>query len=172
MYFRTYAATCISARKNFFRLAGEDLEMIFVGEISTTEFWNRFSIRYGGTVKEELFGKYFHPKPNPGTVDLIHTLSHHSRVVCGTNTFDPHYNCHLSRGDYNIFHTVYASNRIGLSKPSPEFFIHILKNENFEPERAIFVDDTEKHVLAARNVGIRSILFKDPESLKSALDRF
>ena len=157
--------------KEFCLLAEDNLEKLLNGEISTDEFWDRFSGRYGKRVAEELFGKFFHPRLNQGTVDLIKTLKQHSRVVSGTNTFDPHYNCHLSLGDYDIFHAVYASNKIGLSKPNPNFFRHILNNEGTEPENAFFVDDTEKHVIAAKNMGLRSILFKDAESLKSAVDR-
>ena len=157
--------------KEFLTLAGENLEKLTIGEISTEEFWNRFSGPYGRKVEEELFGKFFHPRLNPGTVDLIKTLKHHSRVICGTNTFDPHYNCHLSLGDYDIFDAVYASNMIGRSKPNPEFFTYILENEGVEPGRAIFVDDTEKHVIGAKKAGLKSILFKDAESLKLDLDR-
>lgn len=155
----------------FLTLAGENLEKLMIGEISTEEFWNRFSGPYGRKVEEELFGKFFHPRLNPGTVDLIKTLTHHSRVICGTNTFDPHYNCHLSLGDYDIFDAVYASNMMGRSKPNPEFFTYILDNECVEPGRAIFVDDTEKHVIGAKKAGLKSILFKDAESLKLDLDR-
>ena len=157
--------------KEFLTLAGENLEKLTIGEISTEEFWNRFSGPYGRKVEEELFGKFFHPRLNAGTVDLIKTLKHHSRVICGTNTFDPHYNCHLSLGDYDIFDAVYASNMIGRSKPNPEFFTYILENEGVEPGRAIFVDDTEKHVIGAKKVGLKSILFKNAESLKLDLDR-
>jgi len=155
----------------FLTFAGEGLEKLTIGEISTDEFWDQFSGPYGRHVEEELFGKFFHPRLNPGTVDLIKTLKHHSRVVCGTNTFEPHYHCHLSLGDYDIFDAVYASNRIGRSKPNPEFFTYILENECIEPGQAVFVDDTEEHVIGARGVGLKAILFKDAESLKLQFDR-
>ena len=102
---------------------------------------------------------------------VLRDLKEHSRVVCGTNTFDPHYACHLRLGDYEIFDAVYSSNRIGLSKPNPEFFTHILEKEGFRPEQAFFVDDTEQHVLAAKQLGIRAIHFKSAEDLSRELDR-
>lgn len=159
------------SEEEFLTIAGETLEKLTIGEISTDEFWDRFSGQYGKKVEEELFGKFFHPRLNPGTVDLIKTIKHHSRVVCGTNTFDPHYNCHLGLGDYDIFDAVYASNRIGRSKPNPEFFTYILENESIEPGQAVFVDDTEKHVIGAKDVGLKAILFKDTEFLKLEFDR-
>ena len=159
------------SEEEFLTIAGTNLEKLTIGEISTDEFWDRFSGRYGKKVEEELFGKFFHPRLNSETVDLIKTIKHHSRVVCGTNTFDPHYNCHLSLGDYDIFDAVYASNRVGRSKPNPEFYTYILENEGFEAGQTVFVDDTDKHVTGAKDVGLKAILFKDAESLKLELDR-
>ncbi len=159
------------SEEKFLTFAGENLEKLTIGEISTDEFWNRFFGLYGKKVEEELFGKFFYPRLNPETVDLIKTIKHHSRVVCGTNTFDPHYQCHLGLGDYDIFDAVYASNMIGRAKPNPEFFTYILETEGFEPGQAVFVDDTEKHVIGAKNVGIKAILFKNAESLKLQFDR-
>jgi putative hydrolase of the HAD superfamily len=155
----------------FMSLAGDNLEKLLNGAISTDEFWGRFSVKYGKPIEEDLFAKFFKPKLNPGTVAIVRGLKGHSRVVCGTNTFDPHYACHLRLGDYDIFDAVYASNRIGLSKPNPEFFTYILEKEGFRPEQAFFVDDTEQHVLAAKQLGIRAIHFKSAEVLSRELDR-
>ena len=159
------------SEKEFLAFADENLEKLTIGEISTDEFWNRFSGRYGKKVEEELFGKFFHPRLNPETVDLLKTIKHHSRVVCGTNTFDPHYHCHLGLGDYDIFDAVYASNKIGRSKPNSEFFTYILETEGFEPGQAVFVDDTKKHVIGAKNIGLTAILFENAVSLRLEFER-
>ena len=155
----------------FMSLAGDNLNKLFEGSISIDEFWNGFSDKYGKPIEEDLFAKFFKPKLNPGTVDIVNGLKAHSRVVCGTNTFDPHYACHLRLGDYDIFDAVYASNRIGLWKPNPEFFTYILEKEGFRPEQTFFVDDTEQHVLAARQLGIIAIHFKSADALALELDR-
>ena len=160
------------AEEAFMLLAGDNLEKLLNGSISADAFWDRFSAKYGKPVQEELFGKFFRPSLNHETVDIVSRLKEHSRVVCGTNTFDPHYACHLNLGDYDIFDAVYASNKIGLSKPNPQFFTHILEKEGFQPEQAFFIDDTERHVIAAKDIGITAIHFKDAASLARALDRF
>jgi putative hydrolase of the HAD superfamily len=103
-------------REEFNRFAGEDGEQLVNGKVSTDEFWARFSRRYGREVKEELFGKFFHSSIDQEIMDLIKQLKGSSRVVCGTNTLDPHYDYHVSHGDYDIFDAVFASNKIGLSK--------------------------------------------------------
>ncbi len=155
----------------FAAMAGDNLDQLLTGAISTDGFWDRFSVNYGKPIEEELFGKFFKPRLNPGTVDIVKRLKKHSRVVCGTNTFDPHYACHLGLGDYDIFDAVYASNKIGLSKPNPQFFFHILEREGFQPEDTLFFDDMEQHVQAARQIGIRAILFTSADALALELDR-
>jgi HAD superfamily hydrolase (TIGR01509 family) len=152
-------------REEFLTFAGENLEKLFNGKVSPDEFWARFSRRYGREVKEELFGKFFHPSIDQEVIALIRQVKAGSRVVCGTNTFDPHYDYHLSRGQYLIFDAVFASNKIGLSKPDPEFYRYILKNEGVNPENTFFVDDTEVNVLSAERMGINATLFRDSKSL-------
>jgi putative hydrolase of the HAD superfamily len=116
-------------------------------------------------VKEELFGKFFHPSIDREVIALVKQVKARSRVVCGTNTFDSHYDYHLSRGHYAIFDAVFASNKIGLSKPDPEFYRYILKNEGVKPENTFFVDDTEGNVLSAERLGMNVHLFRDSKSL-------
>ena len=152
-------------QEEFLTFAGENLEKLFNRKVSTDEFWAQFSRRYGREVKEELFGKYFHPSTDREVVALIRQVKVRSRVVCGTNTFDPHYNYHLSHGHYAIFDAVFASNKIGLSKPDPEFYRFILKSEGVNPENAFFVDDDEANVLSAERMGINATLFRDSKSL-------
>jgi putative hydrolase of the HAD superfamily len=152
-------------REEFFTFAEENLEKLLNGKVSSDEFWAQFSRRYGREVKEELFGKFFHPSIDREVIALIRQVKARSRVVCGTNTFDPHYDYHLSRGHYAIFDAVFASNKIGLSKPDPEFYRYILKNEVVNPENTFFVDDTEVNVLSAERMGINATLFRDSKSL-------
>jgi putative hydrolase of the HAD superfamily len=152
-------------REEFFTFAGENLEKLLNGKVSSDEFWAQFSRRYGREVKEELFGKFFHPSIDREVIALIRQVKARSRVVCGTNTFDPHYDYHLSRGHYAIFDAVFASDKIGLSKPDPEFYRYILKNEVVNPENTFFVDDTEVNVLSAERMGINATLFRDSKSL-------
>ena len=155
----------------FMSIAGENLDKLLTGDISTAGFWRQFSAGYGKPIQEELFGKFFKPRLNRGAVDIIKRLKTESRVVCGTNTFDPHYNRHLNAGDYDCFDAVYASNKIGYAKPDPRFFNHILETEGFLPEQAFFTDDTERYVAAAKDMGITAMVFNDAESLARALDR-
>jgi len=158
--------------ENFFVYAGKNFRELMNGKINSNEFWVRFSLRYGKKVKEELFGKFFNPGIIQETKDIIDQLKSNSRVVCGTNTIDSHYYYLLNQGSYEIFDEVYTSTLMGISKPDPDFYWHILNKEGIKPENTVFVDDTEENVIAAQNIGIKSILFKSPNSLKSQIENF
>jgi len=153
----------------FFIYSGENFRELLDGKINSNEFWVRFSLRYGKKVEEELFGKFFNPGINQGTKDIIEQLRNNSRVVCGTNTIDSHYYYLLNQGSYDIFDEVYASNLMGISKPDPDFYWHILNKEGIKPENTIFVDDTEENIISAQKIGIDSVLFTDSDSLRQQI---
>ena len=157
---------------NFFIYSGENFKELLDGKINSNEFWTRFSLRYGKKVKEELFGKFFNPGIIRETKDIIEQLKSNSRVVCGTNTIDSHYYYLLSQGAYDIFDEVYASNLMGISKPDPDFYRHILNKEGIKPENTVFIDDTEENITSAQKIGINSILFTDADSLGQQIKTF
>lgn len=151
--------------EEFISLIADDFSKYSGGKITGKKFWQVFSERYGSEVNENLFAKFFRPKLNIKTENIIKKLKKETRVVCGTNTIDPHYNYHYSKGQYNIFDKVYASNKIGVSKPDPDFYRYILNLEEVEPKKTVFIDDMEENVAAALSIGIKGILFKDAETL-------
>ena len=57
-------------------------------------------------------------------------------------------------------------------KPFPEFYQILLDRYNVEPEKALFIDDNYRNVLAARNMGITSIHFQSPSELRDELVKF
>lgn len=113
----------------------------------------------------DLFRLYFHPVENKQTIKLIDLLKKKHRVVCGTNTIQSHWENHLERGDYAHFHQTYASNKIGLAKPDPEFFRVIMEAEGFTPDQVYFTDDRKINCDAAASLGINAELFTSADSL-------
>ena len=108
-----------------------------IGKISIIEFWSIFNERIKNTdipqVTNDLFRLSFHElsrgqrKALP--CSLIKALRKKHRVVCGTNTIEPHWQNHLERGDYSFFDQTYASNKIGAAKPDSDFFELIMYAE-------------------------------------------
>jgi len=99
----------------------------------------------------------------------VYRLKAGARVVVGTNTIAPHFRIHQDNGDYQPFHAVYASHLLGLAKPDPAFYLHILAAERRRPAEAAFVDDLPENVEAARRLGLRALLYRDPGGLAREL---
>ena len=76
----------------------------------------------------------------------------------------------MREGFYDMFEAVYASNKMGVSKPNRDFYQYILRSEGVKPEDTVFIDDVEENVIAAEKLGIHAILFKDGVSLRSDIE--
>lgn len=53
----------------------------------------------------------------------------------------------------------YISGDLGLRKPDPKIYVHLLRDLDVHPSRVIFVDDRAKNLDAAAELGIQTVLF-------------
>lgn len=145
------------------------------GEITSKEFWKEVALRGGkvqcGTVSDP-WSLVFNPVRDEGVVDIIAKLRKKYRVVCGTNTIESHYMEHIERADYALFDKVYASNRIGVSKPDTAFWQTILKAEGVKAQDAFFTDDREDNCAAASSMGIHTHRFVNAPTLLDAVQNY
>jgi putative hydrolase of the HAD superfamily len=150
-----------------------DIAAFMRGEISSAGFWENFSERTGIAVRGDPWYDCFRPELNNETTALITGLREKGlRVVCGTNTLEPHFRRHNERKDYRFFDKVYASHLTGIIKPDPEFWRFILKEESAPPEETFFTDDLEENITAAKALGITAHLFTGAEELAGTLKSF
>lgn len=68
-----------------------------------------------------------------------------------------------------LFDVVILSGDVKLAKPDPEIFELTLQNLGVAPQEAIFIDDSENHIVGAQKLGIRSIQFSSNNQLKNEL---
>lgn len=54
-------------------------------------------------------------------------------------------------------------------KPDPAFFQLLLARAGIDPARAVYIDDTARHVTAAKALGMRALLFRDAATLHAEL---
>lgn len=81
------------------------------------------------------------------------------RIVCASNTFEPHWSIIKKRGLDAVFDKCYLSHEMGLTKPSAAFFRHIMKSEDVQPEEMMFIDDMKENIDAAKQLGIRTLWY-------------
>lgn len=56
------------------------------------------------------------------------------------------------------FEKIFLSNELGIRKPKPEGFKHILKTQGLKTCETLFIDDSPQHVDGAKKVGINAQL--------------
>jgi len=59
---------------------------------------------------------------------------------------------------------------VGVRKPSPEPYQHLLKKSSNTPENCIYIDNQEKYLIPAKELGIKTILFTTSANLYKDLE--
>lgn len=73
---------------------------------------------------------------------------------------------------FDRFHDVVVSGDEKLVKPDPAIYALALERFGLEGPDAVFVDDSPANVAAARDAGIRAVLFTDTAAFRAELVRF
>ncbi|WP_447725366.1 HAD family hydrolase [Sphingomonas koreensis] len=107
--------------------------------------------------------------PVPGMHDLVADLDSAGVPLFAITNFShefwPPFRAEWT-GLFDRFRDVVVSGDEKLVKPDPAIYHLALARFGLEPHEAVFIDDNEANVLAARALGIRSIHFKDAESAR------
>jgi epoxide hydrolase-like predicted phosphatase len=70
----------------------------------------------------------------------------------------------------DLFDEIVDSCDVGLRKPDPAIYRLTCERLKVQPEAAVFLDDTRRHVEGARQVGLQAILVRDPWAAIAELD--
>ncbi len=69
------------------------------------------------------------------------------------------------------FHHLTWSCELDMIKPEAAIYEHTLEKLGVRPEEALFLDDKVENIEGARQVGVHALLFRDPETLQTDLQR-
>lgn len=69
----------------------------------------------------------------------------------------------------NYFEYAFFSHKMGFAKPSAEAFALVMKKIKICPQNVLFIDDKEKNLLAAKELGFHTYLFKNSEDFPKIL---
>lgn len=106
-----------------------------------------------------------------GSIKILHSLNQKGYSLYGlTNwsaeTFPYAYYTHAF---FQIFKDIVVSGREKIAKPDPEIYELCINRNNIEKTKSVFIDDNQENVVTAQRVGMRAILFKNPEQLRNDL---
>ncbi len=85
----------------------------------------------------------------------------------GTGDFDPYEGYDLEKH----FDAVIISDQVGLRKPDPAIYLLAARLIDVPPDRCVFVDDTERNLPPARELGMAAVLFSDAGSGVAEIER-
>jgi epoxide hydrolase-like predicted phosphatase len=109
-----------------------------------------------------------------GTREIIEKLSKNGYKLglLSVHTREWIDHCEKKFNYHKLFHSVMYSFEVQVCKPDKLAYQHILKKLDSKPQECIFIDDYDKNIESAKELGINVILFKNPNQLKSELRKF
>lgn len=140
-----------------------------LGDISWSDFISKIADATH-TSLEEVEKLYESEKIDPRMVQWISELHKDYKTGLITNAHSDFIDPILSKshlGDH--LDSVVVSSRAGVIKPDPAIFKTALKELDVKPEEAVFIDDLDRHVIAAQNIGMKAFRFADYKQAKGQL---
>ena len=111
-------------------------------------------------------------------VELLYSLKNRFKIYLYSNTCEIHKNffdqqmiqIHGVELD-TLFHTAYYSHLLGVRKPKEEGFLKIIKEQNLNPRRTLFVDDKLDNIETAKRLGFK-VFQADPNICITTVFKF
>lgn len=102
--------------------------------------------------REKLFRT---PQPFAGVEDLLQNLKTEYRIFIASN-YSIWIDHHLKNLNWqNLFEEVFVSARMGVRKPSVEYFRCIEEKTGIDPAKTVFIDDRDDNLSAAEEQGFQ-----------------
>jgi putative hydrolase of the HAD superfamily len=146
------------------------------GKISEDEWWKKVCFELGVPKPkiQSLWGDavrcVFSEKKE--VFALIHSLRRNGyKIGFLSNTEIPAMDFFHEQG-YKVFDAVIFSCEEGTRKPKRRIYEIALEKLGLKPEEAVFVDDKKENIEGAEKVGIKTVLFENPDQLKEKLLSF
>lgn len=162
--------TPLALLKNRFRM-GDAFEQHERGEISDEEFAALICAELDVALSYEQFTAGWQAifvGVRHDTISLMKQLrAQGHRVVILSNTNQLH--CAYWPTQYPEVQLaadkIYLSQELGMRKPEARIYQHVLNEEGFSADQAVFFDDNQANIDAARALGIESVLVTDNKTV-------
>lgn len=138
------------------------------GKITETELWRNVEKNYGKPISElqrDIWNKWENMRPLPEMMDLVLQLKADGyKVGLLSNVIPNTERVIRANGGYDNFDFLVLSCEVGFSKPDPEIYEIVMEHlDGIKPEEVIFLDDQERCLVPARQLGMKTILVRRPD---------
>ena len=144
------------------------------GDLSPAEFWSGVLGHPAAENEVELLESLdavLWARLNPATLDVLHSLSHEGAQLALLSNMPAGMSRRYEETAAwpGYFSTLYFSGRLGMAKPDPRIFKHVLADLHVAPEDVVFIDDSPANIQAAEALGIRVVLHTEDTDLRQEL---
>ena len=161
------------ARAPYQRAVAMHAHLYETGKISTDEFIERLFAVFGGRYTREHLLHAWNEiirEDVPGMLGLIGRVQDQHATAMLSNTSVMHFEkaereCSTVRKITRRF----LSFEVGVAKPAPEIYEHVIRELHTEPARILFIDDLVENVEAAQKAGMNGLIFTDIARLEADL---
>ena len=109
---------------------------------------------------------------DPSVLEVYKSLRMKYRLVLCSNTDVERFGFIKARfPEILIFDSYVLSYEVGHMKPDPQIYLSAINEAKAEAEECLFIDDREENIVAARQLGIQTILFSPETDLKMELKK-
>lgn len=141
------------------------------GEYSDKQFFQAIADASGETAEQVEKELEADNELNEPLVGYLGTLHGRYKLALLSNSASEYLRDELARYDLEkYFDEIVISSEVGLIKPEPEVFEHIMQKLGVRPEECIFTDDNPKNTDAAQKLGIHGIVYTSVPELKRQIE--
>jgi epoxide hydrolase-like predicted phosphatase len=158
-----------------FIFGGESGNRAQAGDITVNQHWEnlRHQLNYSPEQFETLIDEFFGCDELDGElVDTVRRLHKSYKTALLSNAWDDLRQIIAERWHFeDAFDSIIISAEVGLVKPDPRIYHLALECLGVEAGQAVFVDDFQRNVEAAQEVGLHGIHFQSPQQMRLELEQ-
>ena len=145
------------------------------GNSTEDEFWKQVEAELGQPIapdKRDVWTTWEDMKPNEDMLALIEKLKKDGYIVGMLSNVIPYTANFLKQnGVYDLFDPCILSFEVGQAKPDKDIFLTLLNTmPQIKTSEIIYIDDQQRHLVTASDLGIITILAKSPSQIASEIE--
>ena len=105
-------------------------------------------------------------------LEMLTMLRKHYNLYVVSNTNEIHFEAfnRIFKKNFNkdftdFFKSVYYSHELGMRKPEPRIFQHIIAESMLDPEKTLYIDDSNQHIKAAKKLKFKTLPLKNGQEV-------
>jgi HAD superfamily hydrolase (TIGR01509 family) len=146
-----------------------------VGEITVEDFWSQLEQKTQAEIpvaKRDIWASMAEMQPQNILVDYTENLKQRGYTVAIlSNTFSNTASDIEAQGWYQPYSPVFLSSTVGLAKPDQAFYDYALAHLGNTADEIIFIDDQQRCLDPAANMGMATILAQNPQQIIDDIER-